>query len=128
MESLVWGLNFDRVLLLLVDIERTKLQGRMFLGNSTDNLEPKNIIIPLDITSAKVPSKCFYNGQITTSGELVFPKDSSCIAIPIGLHETCIGVLYASFTDKNNNTISSYMLDIAKGILQELIKLTSQDN
>ena len=69
MESLVWGLNFDRVLLLLVDIERTKLQGRMFLGNSTDNLEPKNIIIPLDITSAKVPSKCFYNGQITTSGE-----------------------------------------------------------
>ena len=128
MESFVWGLNFDRVLLLLVDIERTKLQGRMFLGNSTDNLEPKNIIIPLDITSAKVPSKCFYNGQITTSGELVFPKDSSCIAIPIGLHETCIGVLYASFTDKNNNTISSYMLDIAKGILQELIKLTSQDN
>ena len=49
MESLVWGLNFDRVLLLLVDIERTKLQGRMFLGNSTDNLEPKNIIIPPEV-------------------------------------------------------------------------------
>ena len=128
MESLVWGLNFERVLLLLVDIERTKLQGRMFLGNSTDNLEPKNIVIPLDITSAKVPSKCFFNGQLITSGELVFPKDSSCLAIPIGVHETCIGVIYASFTDENNNGISTYMLDIARIIMQELIRLTSQDD
>lgn len=127
MEALVWGLNFERVLLLLTDIKRSKLQGRMFLGSSTDNLEPKNIIIPLEMTSTKVPAKCFFNGLITTTGDLVFPKDSSCLAIPIGIEEHCIGVIYASLTDPNNNVISTYTKEVAKIIFKELLTLTKGD-
>ncbi|MGI6681473.1 MAG: HDOD domain-containing protein [Bdellovibrionota bacterium] len=127
METLVFSLNFERALLLVANADKTKFQGHAIIGDNVADINPADITIPINITSPNVASKCYFNGQITTYGTLILPKDTSCLAVPIGIRNYCTGVIYASFTDPNNNTISLSTIKIAKDILKELIKITSGD-
>ncbi len=122
LEALLWGLNFERVFLLLVDQKRTKIKGRMGLG--MNEIIPESISFPIDDKSQKIPVKCLLTGKIITSGEMILPNDSSCIAIPVGNKKICIGVIYASITDTNYLT-SPFAISCAEVIQKCLENVTS---
>ena len=118
METLAWGLHFDRVLLLLVDGSKKTLRGRMLLGNST--IDPKAISRP--ISSDLIPCDCraFTQGRPVFHGEPVIPNAWPFTAIPIGFGERSVGVLYADRSGESSLDLNSRE-QAAIAVLAELL-------
>ena len=102
MESLAFGLKFDRVLLLLADPGREWLVGRMALGNF-EGMDPKEIrrslANPEDPESPDITA--FEGNSPLIFGDPVFDDAWPFAALPIGYGENSLGVVYA---DKINET------------------------
>lgn len=123
MEACMWGLKFEKVLLLLVNKERTALKGRMLLGEK--NISPLQISLPLEESNQKIPVKSFLLRTVITDGGYVFLNDSSALAIPIGNASKCIGVIYASFANSKQTTIPYFIKHTAEVIFKQFSKITS---
>jgi len=84
MESIAFGLGFDRVLLLLINGPKTALVGRMSLGNIV-NFDPKSIARAISDPELEdsIDVQCFLTGNLTSEG-IPLLTDSSCyVAVPI---------------------------------------------
>ena len=120
MEALSWGLEFDRVLLLLVSSGKKSLQGRMALGK-IDNLEPSKFIRQL---SQSDPSKspeatAFYESKAVFEGIPLLQHATQFVAIPIGFNKRTVGVIYADKISRNKEISNKQKAAI--GVLTELL-------
>lgn len=121
METFAWGLNFDRVLLLLISANKRSLQGRMLLGK-VDNFDPAQFIRPIGEEAApNAPdAQAFKVGRPVFNGEPVFENGWPLTAIPIGFGQRALGVIYADKLSASNSELTSRE-QAAIGVLAELL-------
>ncbi len=119
METLAFGLEFERVVLLLSDISHQSLCGKMALGNGID---PKQIWRKLLGNETACDIAAFQNSSLTTSGEPIFPDGSPCAALPIGVSSTTVGVIYADCINKQDLGLTRQK----EHALQMLVELLDQ--
>ena len=119
METLAWGLHFDRVLLMLIDGSKKTLRGRMILGNSA--IDPKTIA--RSISPDLIPCDCraFTQGRPVFHGEAVLPNAWPFAAIPIGFGERSVGVLYADRAGGESSPDLNSREQAAVTVLAELL-------
>lgn len=107
MEACAWGLQFDRVLLMLVGGGKQKLQGRMLLGK-VENFNPtsfeRSIGPEANTTSPEV--KAFREGTPIYVGPPLLPGGSPIAAIPIGVGKRAVGVIYADRVSPKESLLS----------------------
>ena len=120
METLAWGLKFDRVFLLLAGAGRRKLTGRMLLGN-VDNFDPTKFEKPLgkEADSHAVEAKAFSQGSPIFTGDPIFEDGWPIAAIPVGFGGRAIVVIYADRKSKNEELTSREQAAIT--VLTELL-------
>lgn len=96
METFAWALKFERVLLLLVAPGKTKLIGRMLLGN-IPNFDPKKLSRSLgpDAPPGAPDIAAFRESRPVFTGNPVLEGGQVFAAIPIGFKQNTIGVIYA---------------------------------
>ena len=121
METLVWGLKFERVMLLLLSPSKSSLVGRMLLGSV--NIDPKKVSRPLG--AAANPKACealafrdacpIYRGVPLLEGGWPFA------AIPIGSGHRTIGVIYADRASGGDAELTSRE-QAAISVLVELLE------
>lgn len=93
MESLAWGFKFERVLLMLLTANKTKLTGRMLLGGA--GIDPKSISRTLSEYPYAPDVIAFNEGRAIFAGESVLRNGWPLAAIPVGIKQKAIGVIYA---------------------------------
>ncbi|MDZ4785209.1 MAG: HDOD domain-containing protein [bacterium] len=127
METLAWGLKFDRVLLLLLNKQTKKLLGRTIIGQS--QLDPKTINRDVDEGSDRFApdAKAVRESRPVFQGDSILSNGWPIVAIPVGLAENCIGVIYADkiCVDLNDTELSDRQ-KAAITLLTELIDTSLQ--
>lgn len=108
METMIWSLKFERVVLLLMGPQKRSLIGRMALGN-VQKFDPRryerslgegNFIFAPDVQAAKLSRPIF-------TGDPVLPDGWPLTALPIGFAPRTIGVLYADRVNTSEDLTSS---------------------
>jgi len=96
METLAFGLEYPRVVLLLADRSRKVLEGKMAIGSNA-KVDVKSIKRIVDAAAAaRCPDiKAFLDGNPQFSGEPLIDGCDNFIALPIGYKDRSLGVLYA---------------------------------
>ena len=120
-ETLVWGLKFDRALLLLANPARTNLVGRIALG-VTDGIDPKSVSRPLgaDASPKACDALAFRESRPVFRGTPVLEGGWPFVAFPIGSGARTIGIIYADFNSSKELELSQkYQASI--GVLTELL-------
>ncbi len=121
METLAWGLKFDRVLLLLLSPNKTSLVGRMLLGAS--DIDPKKISRTIGRTAP--PKACealaFHDSRPVFRGTAVLDGGWPFAAIPIGSGARTIGVIYSDHVGGKHDELSSRE-QAAISVLSELLE------
>lgn len=125
MESLAFGLKFDRVLLLMANDDRDELLGRMWLG-ARINVDPKSIRRPLKSPElANAPDvTSFMQRAPKIFGDPLFHDGWPFAAIPVGSsqHEP-IGVIYADIISSPDDDVPPLdgRMQASLSILAELL-------
>jgi hypothetical protein len=122
METLAWGLKFQRVLLLLMNGGKTTLGGRMFLGEGAQ-MDPKKINRPLPpaAPASACDATAVRDGRAIFAGDPVLPGGWPLVAIPIGFGARCVGVIYADRVNSGKREELSSREQAALGVLAELL-------
>jgi HD-like signal output (HDOD) protein len=96
MEAIAFGLEFDRVMLMVSDSGETTLQGKMALGESF-GIEPTRFTRAIldESHDAHPDSNAFVVRSVEMYGDPVFEDGWPFLAIPIGQNASPIGVIYA---------------------------------
>lgn len=96
METLVFGIGYEQVILLLVDSGRKALHGKMSLGNE-GIADPKQIRRDLDrsLIDRAPDITAYFRAAICTTGEPLQTNAPHFAAIPIGVGRGPVGILYA---------------------------------
>jgi hypothetical protein len=121
METLAWSLSFDRVILMLVDGSRKKLQGRMGLGSLSD-IDPKTIERPLGEGAHRYApdANAFAEARPIFNGDPVLEDGWPLAAIPIGYGKRALGVIYADRVNPASDELDPRE-QAAIGVLAELL-------
>lgn len=124
MEAMAFGLKFDRVLLLFSDASDANLEGRMALGESF-GIDPHAFSRPIDDDDDELPPDvtAFLEGTVEVFGEPLFENGWPFAAVPIGVSQRCIGVIYADRTPKEaeENLALNEGTQVALNILADLL-------
>ncbi len=118
MESIAWGLKFDRVLLLLCDQAKKNLKGRMLLGKA-DNFDARKFIRPISNAHA-IECIAFRESRPVMQGEPILEGGWPLISLPIGFADRAIGVIYADRIGTSQSELSPSEL-AALSVLAELL-------
>ncbi len=94
METLAWGIGYERVILLLPGIGKRTLVGRMGLGAKL-KMDCRSIEKPVQSSSQVSIVKCFLSGKPLYGGTPLLDDGKPVIALPIGIGSKTIGVVYA---------------------------------
>ena len=120
MESVAWGLKFDRVLLLLVAPDKKRLVGRMALGE-IGSFDPKSFSRPLlpvgDRSSPEI--QAFRESRPVFEGDPLLERGWPFVTIPVGYGQHAIGVIYADRIGGDREILSRDQAVI--GVLTELL-------
>ena len=121
METLAWGLKFDRVLLLLVGAGRKKLMGRMMLGNSA-GFDPTKFerIIGAEADGHAPDARAFREGHPVFTGDPILDNGWPIAVCPIGFGPRAIGIIYADRVSSDSQELSASE-QAAFGVLAELL-------
>lgn len=124
METLAFGLSFDRVLLLFSDTYKTTLEGKMGLG-ADFGADPKTIRRKLTgaQTEGAPDVQAFLEGLVQFYGDPLFEDGWPFVAIPIGSADRAIGVIYADRVAKpgEENEALDSGVQVASNLLAELL-------
>jgi HD-like signal output (HDOD) protein len=116
METVAFGLKFDRVILLLLNNTRSKLIGRMMLGSQA-NFNPNQCEVDLAEPQVPVIAGALRSRKCNFDGAGLFPDSTPTMAVPIGAGDRLIGVIYA---DRRNGTA---ILDKEKQVITHIAEL-----
>lgn len=121
LETLAWGLKFDRVILLLLSPNRRQLLGRMALGNLGELvIQTMERPIGPDADRFAPDAKALEEGRPIFNGDPVLDGGWPLAAIPIGQVERSIGVIYADRVNSNSDELTGKE-QAAIGVLGELL-------
>jgi HD-like signal output (HDOD) protein len=122
METLAWGLGFSRVVLLLINQQRTALNGRMGLGKM-NGIDPKKISRSLSAPELNKAADivAFRECRPVFVGQVLLPDGWPVAALPVGTKIKQLGVIYC---DKNNGADGELSARdrAAIGVLVELLE------
>ncbi len=107
METLAWGMLFDRVILMLMNKGKTELVGRMALGNIPD-FAPGQFKRSLgrDAGAYAPDAKAVKESRTIFQGDPYFEDGWPIAVIPVGFDEKSIGVIYADRTQADQKELS----------------------
>ncbi len=96
METLAFGLKFDRVLLLILGSGKSSFGGRMLLGQSA-GIDPKSISRALGPKSgSRSPETiAFRDSHPVFTGEPILEGGWPIAVLPVGFGSKAVGVIYA---------------------------------
>ena len=96
MEALAFGQQFARVLLLYLDQNENVLVGKMALGEPFPS-EPKSLRRDLEFLDHETAPdvKAILQGDVEVFGDPLFQDGWPFAAVPVGLGEEVLGVIYA---------------------------------
>lgn len=94
METLAWGIGYERVILFLPGVGKRTLVGRMGLGAKL-KMDCRSIEKPVQSSSQVPIVKCFLSGDPQFGGAPLLEDGKPAIALPIGIGSKTIGVVYA---------------------------------
>lgn len=120
METCAWGLEFQRVVLLLLSPGKKTLVGRMALGN-IPQFDPKTVQRSIEegVRSGAPEVLAFSKGLPIYRGEPLLPDGWPMVALPVGLGARAIGVIYADRIDAGSELSPRDQASI--GLLIELL-------
>lgn len=120
METFAWSLNFDRVMLLLMDSGKQRLIGRMALGEVND-INVQEIKRELEGAGPFAPDAvAIKESRPVFNGDPFFENGWPISVIPIGFGKRAIGVIYADRINSDDDELSSKE-QAAIGVLAELL-------
>lgn len=121
METLAWGLHFDRVLLLLATAGRKSMVGRMMLGTAP-NFDPTKFerVIGPEAPAHAPDARAHALGHPVFNGDSLFENGWPIAVLPIGFGQRCVGVIYCDREDRGEAELSSRE-QASVGILAELL-------
>lgn len=121
METLSFGLDFERVILLLAAPGKRSLQGRMALGQ-INGFDPKKFERPLGKSADPYApdAKAFAESRPVFTGDPVLDGGWPFVAIPVGFGTRAIGVIYADRATPDSKELTARE-QAAIGVLAELI-------
>ncbi|MEZ4753853.1 MAG: HDOD domain-containing protein [Bdellovibrionota bacterium] len=121
LETLAWGLKFDRVCLLLLDKNKSQLQGRMGLGDFGET-PPHMIIRPVGSEASPLaPDNAAHReARPVFAGEAIIKNSWPFTAIPVGFGKKAIGVIYADCNEGTRSELSPKE-QASIGVLAELL-------
>jgi len=123
METLLFGLHFDRVLLLNASLSGEQLEGKMALGKPF-GINPKDIRRPIrgqKQTEYAPDVKAFSEGEVQVFGDPIFEDGWPFAAIPVGTGDEAFGVIYADKLESPSAEPLDSGAQLALGILAELL-------
>ena len=124
METLAFGLSFDRVLLLFSDTYKTLLEGKMSLGQDFGR-DPKEVRRKITGPQAEGSPdvQAFIEGVVQLYGDPIFEDGWPFVAIPIGSTDRTIGVIYADriAKDGEENEALDSGVQVAVNLLAEML-------
>ena len=94
METIAYGLKFDRVFLMLLSPNKQKLMGRMLLG-TVNGFDPKRFEKSVNEQQNCPALKAFREGRAVFKGDPIFDDGWPISAIPVGHGARAIGVIYS---------------------------------
>lgn len=119
METLMFALGFERILLLFFENNRKQLRGRMALGDIPD-FDPATFIKVVDEKGQTPYETALREGRVVYQGESILQDGWPLVVIPVGTFKKGVGVIYADFKDKdieiNDRTKASI------GLISDLIE------
>ncbi|HMO16625.1 MAG TPA: HDOD domain-containing protein [Oligoflexia bacterium] len=121
MEAITFALEFDRVVYMESDVDRTTLSGKLGLGNTVDNLEDIRRILPEDSYPEDLALKAYLSGSVETYGEPLFSEAWPFAAIPVGYGDRALGVIYADLNSTKENELDNLPLDTEKTVALSLL-------
>ena len=105
LETLSWGLKFDRAVLMFASGGKRILSGRMALGD-LGSIDPKSIERRIDgSNSHTAEAKAFFNSELVFTGEPIFNNGWPFVCIPVGFGNRSIGIIYADRIDKGSGEL-----------------------
>ncbi len=121
METMAWGLKFDRVLLLLSTPQKNKMLGRMLLGNA-QGFDPHQCVRSLgyDVNPYAPDAKAIREGCPVFMGDPIIDDGWPIVALPIGFGTRTIGVIYADRSPTQDQELTAKE-QAACGVLAELL-------
>lgn len=127
METLAFGLKFDRVMLLLLSAGRRSLVGRMALGK-IDGFDPRKFERPIPrIPEPHAPDiQAFTSARPVFAGDALLPDGWPLVALPIGSHPNTIGVIYADRVNSDKDLTGQEQA--ALGLMAELLERSVSEN
>lgn len=124
METLAFGMEYDRVLLLYSDTKGTVLEGRMGLGKEL-KVDPKAVrrTLNADSDDPSPESLSYAEGTVQTYGEPMLPDGWPFVTLPVGLDDRTVGVIYADKTEGESAdaTPVSERMEYALNVLATLL-------
>lgn len=122
METLSWGMGFDRVLLMLMGSGKRKLVGRMLLGK-IDGFNPRTFERPTGKEAAPYSpdSEAINQSRPVFQGQPLFEDGWPFVAVPVGFGARCIGVIYADKIGKGTSAELSGKEQAFVAVLSELL-------
>lgn len=120
LEALVYGLGFERALLLYADSEHERLNGRLSLGKPTP-VGVKSIERVCEDFPDSVDIKCFESGLPQYLGDGLFEDGWPYVCVPIGVKDYCKGVIYADIVTKSDTKPIGENEQAALSVLTDLL-------
>jgi HD-like signal output (HDOD) protein len=123
MESVAWGIGFDRVLLLLLVPTKKELICRMSIGSFGD-LNPNTIGRPLVAPGDEEfpDSTAFFESRPVFEGQPIFEDGAPFAVIPVGFDKNVLGVMYV---DRVNSPVKELTVK-EKQALTQIAELLEQ--
>jgi HD-like signal output (HDOD) protein len=100
MEAMKFGLEFDRVMLLLFDSSKRTIASRMALG--VDGFRPGGISKPVDSRLSTPESIALRDGKLVYQGDPLLENGWPFVFIPVGNLKKGLGIIYADRKDQAN--------------------------
>jgi len=127
MEALTFAMDFERVVYLESDIERSCLNAKLGLGDKLQNFDDIKVLVQEDCISESVDLKAFAGSSVETFGDPLFSDGWPFAALPVGYEDRTLGVIYADLVDSKNGPLAPNQL-AALSILADILDKAIQKN
>lgn len=127
MEALAFALNFERVVYLEADIDGSKLQGKLGLGEKLESYDHLEQNITDDLLPEEVHLKSYSNTAVETFGTPLFDNGWPFAAIPVGYKNRVLGVIYADQVDTDKGPLETRET-VALSLLADIMDRAIQKN
>lgn len=127
MEALTFAMNFERVIYLEADVDGSRLNGKLGLGEKLKKYDDLSFKLSDLSFSEDIQIKSFQNKTIETTGVPVFEDAWPYAALPVGYDDRILGVIYADQVETDRGPLETGDT-IALSLLADIMDRAIQKN